>query len=256
MSDNLKALEDKIARLEGVVDTLQRRVTVCEDEQSIRKLHHLYGYLLDKCLYREAVDLFTPDCEVRFFGGIYKNKAGAHRLYVERFQKNFTKGNNGPVDGFLLDHPQHQDIVDIADDGETAYGRFRCTMQAGKHKDFADDTYLGRQRQWWEGGIYENTYRKINGVWHIHVLNYVPQWHADFETGWAHTKENYVPFLSTTYPEDPAGPDDLIPREAIWLWPSHRLVPFHQKHPITGEEITAERLPEDLARDQSLASKN
>ncbi len=250
MSNELNDLQQKVAKLEAVIETLTRRVTVCEDEQAIRKLHHLYGYLLDKCLYREAVDLFAPDCEVRFFGGIYKNKEGAKRLYVDRFQNNFTHGNNGPVDGFLLDHPQHQDIVDIAEDGVTAYGRFRCTMQAGKHKDFADDSYLGRQRQWWEGGIYENTYRKIDGVWHIQVLNYVPQWHADFETGWAHTKEQYVPFLDKTYPEDPAGPDELIPRDEIWLWPTHKVVPFHNPHPMTGKEIVAERWMGDQQRDE------
>ena len=46
------------------------------------------------------------DCEVRFFGGSFKGKAGAKRLYIDRFQANFTHGNNGPIDGFLLDHPQ------------------------------------------------------------------------------------------------------------------------------------------------------
>ena len=48
-------------------------------------------------------------------------------------------------------------------DGVTALGRFRCTMQAGLHKDY------GPPRQWWEGGIYENVYRKVDGVWRIHV---------------------------------------------------------------------------------------
>lgn len=126
--------EDRIAALEAQLAALTKRVTICEDEQSVRKLHHLYGYLIDKCLYREVVDLFTEDCEVHFFGGIYKGKAGAARLYIERFQKNFTHGNNGPIDGFLLDHPQHQDVVDIQPDGVTALARFRCTMQAGRRR--------------------------------------------------------------------------------------------------------------------------
>ncbi len=189
--------EDRIAALEAQLAALTRRVTICEDEQAVRKLHHLYGYLIDKCLYREVVDLFTEDCEVHFFGGIYRGKAGAARLYIHRFQANFTHGNNGPIDGFLLDHPQHQDVVDIQPDGVTAFGRFRCTMQAGRHKDFAGDDPRGA-RQWWEGGLYENVYKKVDGVWRIHVLNYVPQWHADYETGWAHTRPNYVPFLDKT----------------------------------------------------------
>ena len=233
---------DRIAKLEEQVAALTDRITRTEDEQAVRKLHHLYGYFIDKCLYREVVDLFTDDCEVHFFGGIFKGKAGAARLYIERFQKQFVHGNNGPVDGFLLDHPQHQDVVDIQEDGVTALARFRCTMQAGRHESYGD------VRQWWEGGLYENTYKKVDGVWRIHILNYVPQWHADYETGWAHTRPNYVPFLTTTYPEDPVGPDAI--NKDVWLWPTHKVVPFHNKHPVTGKEIVPERWQGDIDREK------
>jgi len=233
---------DRIAKLEAQVAALTDRITRAEDEQAVRKLHHLYGYFIDKCLYREVVDLFTDDCEVHFFGGIFKGKAGAARLYIERFQKQFVHGNNGPVDGFLLDHPQHQDVVDIQADGVTALARFRCTMQAGRHKDY------GEIRQWWEGGIYENTYKKQDGVWKIHVLNYMPQWHADFETGWAHTRPNYVPFLTVAFPEDPVGPDEI--NHNVWLWPTHKVVPFHNKHPVTGKEVVPERWQGDIDREK------
>ena len=240
---------DRIAALEAAVSALTRRIQVQEDEQAVRKLQHLYGYLIDKCLYNETVDLFTEDYEVHFFGGIYKGKAGAKRLYIDRFQANFTHGNNGPVDGFLLDHPQHQDVVDIQPDGVTALARFRCTMQAGLHKDF------GTPRQWFEGGLYENTYKKVDGVWRIHILNYCPQWHADFETGWAHTRPNYVPFLDTIYPEDPTGPDLL--KADVWLWPTHKVVPFHNMHPVTGAPIVPQRWQGDIDREnQALAGKS
>jgi carotenoid cleavage dioxygenase len=238
--------EQRLAALEAQLEALTRRVTICEDELEIRKLQHLYGYLIDKCLYRETVDLFTEDCEVHFFGGIYRGKAGAARLYIERFQRRFTKGNNGPVDGFLLEHPQLQDIIHVQPDGVTALARARSMMQAGRHKDFGD------RRQWWEGGIYENVYRKIDGVWRIHILNYMPQWHADFDSGWAETRPNYVPFLDTCHPEDPTGPDEL--KADVWLWPTHRWMPYHNPHPVTGKEIVAERLPEDAARDAAIAA--
>lgn len=252
----------RIAKLEAQVAELTGRLTRAEDEQAIRKLQHLYGYLIDKCLYRETVDLFTEDCEVRFFGGIFKGKAGAARLYIERFQKNFVHGNNGPIDGFLLDHPQHQDIVDIQEDGVTALGRFRCVMQAGRHRDYVEppsgmEARLPprlRVRQWWEGGIYENTYKKLDGVWRIHILDYRPQWHADFDTGWAHTPPNYVPFLDTTYPDDPTGPDELT--DDVWLWPTHKVVPFHNKHPVTGEEIAPERWQGDIDRERAAKEKS
>jgi carotenoid cleavage dioxygenase len=244
---------DRIATLEKQVAALAGRITVREDELDVRKLQHLYGYLIDKCLYNETVDLFTDDGEVRFFGGVWRGKEGIRRLYVERFQKRFTHGVNGPIDGFLLDHPQLQDIIDIQPDGVTAFGRARSMMQAGRHKDYVGSEPHLQSRQWWEGGIYENTYRKVDGVWRIQILNYMPQWHADFESGWANTPHEYVPFPKVTYPTDPTGPDALI--EDHWLWPTHKLVPFHMKHPVTGKEIVAERWQGDTDREVAKQAK-
>jgi SnoaL-like domain len=241
--------DDRIAALEATVASLTKRVTISEDEQAVKKLQYLYGYLIDKCLYNEVVDLFTPDGEVHFFGGIFKGQVGVRRLYVDRFQANFTYGNNGPIDGFLLDHPQIQMIVNVDPDGNTAHVRGRSMMQAGRHKDYTGDTPMLQARQWFEGGIYENIYKKIDGQWRIHILNYMPQWHADYETGWAHTRDNYVPFLSTTYPQDPTGPDEL--KTDVWLWPTNKWVPYHKPHPVTGEEIVAQRWQGDIDRENA-----
>ena len=40
------------------------------------------------------------DGDVWFLGGIYKGQAGVRRLYIERFQKQFTQGHNGPRYGW------------------------------------------------------------------------------------------------------------------------------------------------------------
>jgi hypothetical protein len=213
------------------IEALTHRVGVLEDVHAIRCLQHAYGYFIDKCLYDETVDLFAEDSEVRFMGGIFRGKAGARRLYCERFRKNFTGDHNGPVYGFLLDHPQMQDIVDVAADRNTAHGRFRCMMQAGRHEKAA-----GQTRQWWEGGLYENTYVKQAGVWRIKILNYRPVWHATFEDGWAHTPPNFVPFFNDTWPENPVGPDELIEPTPV-LWPDTDVLPFHYAHPVTGRPI-------------------
>ena len=92
---------------------LRRQITHLEDIHAVRTLHFKYGYYIDMCLYDEATDLFADDGEVRFLNGVYKGKAGVRRLYCEWFRNLFTKGHNGPVRGFLLDHLQLQDIVDI-----------------------------------------------------------------------------------------------------------------------------------------------
>jgi len=87
--------------------------------------------------------------------------------------------------------------------------------------------------QWWEGGLYENEYVKEGNLWKIKVLDYRAIWHADYAKGWAYTKPNYVPPASKTYPEDPLGPDRLLPKRV--LWPDTDVVPFHYPHPVTGE---------------------
>ncbi|MGZ5792269.1 MAG: nuclear transport factor 2 family protein, partial [Croceibacterium sp.] len=82
--------EDKLAQLESKLEAMEKRLQRREDELDVRKLQFLYGYLIDKCMYDQVIDLFTDDCEVRFFGGVWRGKEGARRLYCERFRKRFT----------------------------------------------------------------------------------------------------------------------------------------------------------------------
>ena len=183
--------------------------------------------------------MFADDGEAHFNGGIFIGKdKGVRRLYIDQFSEGFTGKKNGPIFGFLLDHIQIQDIVDVAPDRRTAKARFRCFMQAGAHvtsKSAQANAAKGiPPMQWWEGGIYENEYVKDGGIWKIKVLNYRAIWHADYAKGWSYTKAGYVPPYSKTYPENPTGPDKLITPAPV-LWPDTDVVPFHYAHPVTGE---------------------
>ena len=221
----------KIAALEKKIEELAHRVGVLEDIHFIRRVQHAYGYYMDKCLYSEVVDLFADDGEVHFLGGIFKVKAGVRRLYIDRFRRNFTGGTDGPMYGFLLDHPQMQMVIDVAPDRRTAQVRGRGMMQAGLHH-----TAEGQQRAWWEGGIYENSYVREKGVWKIKALRYYPFWHGSFAEGWAKTPIDFVPMAKTLYPQDPLGPDELINPQPR-LWPATDTVAFHYPHPVTGKPI-------------------
>ncbi|MBB4931336.1 hypothetical protein F4561_002156 [Lipingzhangella halophila] len=228
---------ERIARLESTVAELSRRLAVAEAVTSVRSLHHQYGYYLDKCLYEEVVDLFASDGEVVFLGGTYRGREGIERLYLHRFRERFTGGRNGPVPGFLLDHIQMQDVVSVAEDAQSAQARFRCLMQAGVHDSHPELAGHTSFRQWWEAGMYENTYTVEDGVWKIRRLNYRPFWHADFDQGWAGTAPvNHVIPTKTTA-EDPLGPDEIDPSFA--LFPATDVVPFHYPHPVTGERWEA-----------------
>jgi hypothetical protein len=136
-----------------------------------------------------------------------------------------------------------QEIIDVNDEGTRAWGRMRTLMSAGTHQSIGQQHPRGL-RQWWEGGVYENEYIKEDGVWKPLRLRYFPFWHADFEKGWSHTKPNYVPFLSETYPKDPEGPDELV--ESRMMWPDTKVVPFHYPHPVTGKHVAEDDLRDPL----------
>jgi hypothetical protein len=226
--------QEMIPALVHRIEQLEKQVGVLEDVHAIRRLQHAYGYYLDKCLYDEVVALFSENGEVHFMGGAFRGQAGLRRLYCDRFRKNFTGGVNGPVYGFLLDHPQLQDIIDVASDRKTAKGRFRYVMAAGSHESRPEGP--GRfPQQWWEGGLYENQYVNEGGVWKIRECDNVCVYQGTFEAGWAHFPARQMPLFSKTFPEDPKGRVAIVAEPKPTMWPETSVLPFHYPHPVTGE---------------------
>jgi hypothetical protein len=124
-------------------------------------------------------------------------------LYGTWFQNFFTQGVNGPVDGFLLDHFQMQDIITVAPDRQSAKGRFRGLLMGGSHES-REYKPEGLPLQFFEAGVYENDYVREGGVWKVKRLDYMMQWQADYENGW-----------SKTVSQPAAGHADL-PGESAW----------------------------------------
>lgn len=220
--------EEEIAELKEQVAKLLHRTGVLEDIQAIRTLHFKYGYYMDKWLFPEIVDLFAEDGDMHFLNGIFKGKRGVRRMFGDGF------GISGPTYGVLTDHLQVQDIVDVAPDRMSARGRFRCFLMGGIHESRTEPTPI--PDQFWEGGVYENTYVKENGIWKIKLLNYNLAWQAEYGKGWASSalKLLMVSPFTKTYPDDPHGPD-LLKTEPFEFWPNAVMVPFHFPHPVTGE---------------------
>jgi SnoaL-like domain len=224
-----------IAALEARIAALEHGLGIEQDINQIRRIQYTYGYFIDKSQYQECLDLFSDEGEVWFLGGVYKGKAGLTRLYIDRFRGTFTQGHNGPCYGWLLDHPQLQMVINVADDRKTATVRGRSMMQAGSH-----ETSEGLQRPaWWEGGLYDNRYTCEDGVWKIARLGYFPFWHGSFTEGWSKTPIDFIPAPSVCFPEDPLGPDYLI-EPAPRLWPATDVVEFPYPHPVTGKPIVCD----------------
>lgn len=223
----------RLAALESETAQLRRELTALHDERDVRRLHNSYGYYMDKWLFPEIVDLFAYDATLFFLNGVFRGREGAHRLY-------HYAGENvrGPRDGLLFEHILTQDVIDVAPDGLTAKGRFHAIMFVAVH-DSVKDQYPDWPAQFWEGGVHENEYRKVDGVWKIQVFNYRISYQAEYETGWAHSPDAPLmvrPF-DGTYPAISNGPDEL--REMPAQWPKATMPPFHYPHPVTGKPIAA-----------------
>lgn len=221
--------KERIQALEVKVEELSRQLGILQDIHAVRTLHFKYGYYMDKCLFAEIVDLFAEDCEIYFLGGLFRGRAGARRLYGR------ATGLNGPVDGMMFEHLLVQDIVDVAPDRMTARGRFRTFMQGGVHESKTDAPPTIPE-QFWEGGVYENTFVKEDGVWKIRIFNYNISWQAMYDKGWAHTETGtlMVSPYRKTFPDDPNGPDEITTKSPP-VWPKNVIVPFHYPNPVTGK---------------------
>lgn len=213
---------------------LALRLTKVEAVNAIRKLQFSYGYYIDFCHYDDVINLFAEDAEVVFLSGIYKGHAGIRRLYCDWIQELFNEGREGADDGFLFDHIQMQDVITVAEDGLTAKGRFRGILLGGSH-DIRKYKPEGISQQHMESGIYENDYVCEDGVWKIKRLDYVLQWQADYETGWAHTESHLQP-AQVLFPEDPLGPD-VITNVERKTWPYRQDMPVHYAHPVIAKKL-------------------
>lgn len=205
MEERMKALEDKVARL--------------EDIEAIKRLQRIYGYYLDNCMWDEIVDLFSDDAESVEIGdrGIYCGKEGMKRLFKE------VIGVGGPKSyGELRDHMQLQGVVTVAPDGKTAKGRWRvwgCLAVP----------ISGERRAMFLSGPYENEYIKENGRWLFKKMHWYLTFATPYEDGWV--KISTLDIKRPKMDSEVAKPDK--PTSIHEPYPSDYIVPFHFRHPIT-----------------------
>jgi hypothetical protein len=197
---------------------LEARITRLEDIEEIRKLEHIYGYYMDNGRNDLVVDLFADEAESIEIAdrGVFYGKEG-----VRRFFTGFMDGHAKQKEkGCMYMHTQHQDVINVAPDGNTAWGRFYCLMIQA-HMEIVP----GVPTAAWGFGVYENTYVKENGKWKFKKVHFNITFRSPYADGWVKT-----PMVA----EGRAKGADAPPT-AYSPYPNQKLVPFHWKHPITGE---------------------
>jgi len=172
-------------------------------------------------LWQQVLDLFTDDATLEIgTSGVYVGKDS-----IRAYLFSLSGGREGPIEGELYEHMQLQPIVTLADDGQTARGRWRALILTGT-------SGAGSGGNWGEGP-YENEYRKEDGVWKISKLHLYPTFYVPYEGGWIHSEPAAVSAYSEgrgTTPDRPSS-DDYAP------YPAAFTPPFHYVHPVTGEPV-------------------
>jgi carotenoid cleavage dioxygenase len=198
---------------------IAQKLAMMEDADAIRKLQYAYTERLNDRRYESIVHLFAPESEVRLWGGAYIGKEeGVRRLYVSHFAKQgrSTAGVQGPMHDYLLSHNQHLDTIELAPDRRTARGRFhylaRTETAVSSSLPIVD---MARQQgqgtlNWWEPGVFENTYVRVGSAWLIGQLLYRSTGPADNMLERVCTAAPVAVAFTSTYPHNPTGPDRLI----------------------------------------------
>ena len=187
---------------------LDKRITRLEDMNAIERLQRTYGYFVDKSQWVPLSELFTDDATLEIGGkGLFLGK----KRVLEYMQKAF--GMDGTKRGGLANHMQFQPIPDISADGKTGWIRARAFVMSNGG---------------WGLPLYENEYRKENGVWKISRLTGPFTMYTSWD-GWGKWAMN------NTWPDKFDPPPDLPPSTVYLTYPAYYIIPFHYPNPVSGK---------------------
>jgi hypothetical protein len=204
--------------MEKNIKELQKKVAVLEDLESIKRLQRTYGYYLEHWLYKELIDLFSDrsDTKLDVLVGVFQGKKGVRRFF------NYTKTFRTNPD-LLHQVMQLSGVVDIAQDGKTAAGRWYGFGTVSLAFDHGVTQSL-------MNGIYTMEYIKEDGIWKIWKIVWNPTVIADPGPGWVKPEK-----LLKRSAGLPPPPSIDKPRTFESRYPSGYIPPFHYPHPVTGK---------------------
>jgi len=201
---------------------METRLQAMEDTLAIDRLQKIFGYYLDNGQNQKVVDLFSDNAESIEIAdrGVCLGKDGIRRFFLGYL----GEGRHGDMQktppGRMLFHMQLQGVVDVAQDGLTARGRWYVLMiQAWPlNPSEGQQSVLGH-------GVYENEFVKEDGVWKFKKVFMSLHFRSPIPEGWA-----ALPVISGGRF---SGSD--LPPTAYHPFPDIQIVPFHWKHPVTGK---------------------
>jgi hypothetical protein len=202
----------------------RERVERLQDQQDIEVLQATFGYYFDKGMWEEVADLFSRDGRFEY---------GARGVYIGRDRIERALLLFGPerlAPGHLNNHMQLQAMITVAEDGQTATGRWQGMVMLSEPGANGN----------WGVGLYENDYVKENGVWKIAELHFYMTALTDYDAGFSRSA---IPMegMSALFPPDEP------PSERYRSFPSNYIPPFSYPHPVTGEVIEVVQPRDDIS---------
>ncbi|MGA2109100.1 MAG: nuclear transport factor 2 family protein [Syntrophorhabdales bacterium] len=202
------------------LEDLEREVARLEDIQAIEDLQKMYGYYMHSNQRKEIVDLFSDDAESLEVesAGLFLGKEGIKKFFLTDPQTTIKEGKTdvpGWINILIL---IAGGVVEIDPSGKTAKGRWTTWLP--------ESMLLGAlPRQQWVHGYYENEYVKEDGKWLFKKLHWNVTFFTAFEAGWLR-----IPLLGLLTRKDADAP-----APNFHPYPCFFQLPYHFKHPVTGE---------------------
>jgi hypothetical protein len=230
LCQDVLTLKELLASSQRQIAQLQSRLMRLEDVEQIKKLQRCYGYYFERGMNAEVAELFadTPDARILFrgFGGFVGSNVKA----------SWTQHLPGldPVK-YLHVLSMSSGIIDVADDGLTAQGRWYGHGMVAVPAPPLPQLGPNAINHFGFTAVYEVEYLKQNTVWKIKVLD-VAMLYKLPKPGFVDANRFEVVFLDPA--EDAKRPEframfDFLDDNQT-NYPSAFTLPFHFPHPVTG----------------------
>jgi len=145
------------------LEEIEKRLTILEDTEAIKKLHAHYVNCLNLADYDALLDCFWEDAAVDLHAGQAKGK----KQLIPFFKGGMSKNHIGKEGPFSV-HP----IITV--DGDKAKGSWLMYIQYVRPRklDPKPTIFLTDDAPDWVQGYYEMEYQKKNGEWRISFLKW------------------------------------------------------------------------------------
>jgi hypothetical protein len=157
-----------LASLQPRLASLARAIESAEATRSIKRLQWAYGHYSELGLWHDFADLFADSGIGHYVQGDL-DREQIRSLFLDQV----GQGRLGLAPGRIYPHISFSPVVDVAEDGLYANGRFRILAMLGGYGGNAT----------WFHGVYENAYVREQGVWKLNELSNTAQVSGNFKTG-------------------------------------------------------------------------